>query len=91
MVKNQPAMQETHVRSLGWEDPLEEEMAIHSSLLAWRIPWMQEPGGLQCVGSQRVGYDLTATSIFNRDIKGIAFPVVLFFLFRTSLLFYVQF
>ena len=76
MVKNPPAMQEPCiVGSLGWEDPLEEEMAIHSSLLAWRIPWMQEPGGLQCVGSERVGYDLTATSIFNRDIKGIAFPV----------------
>ena len=54
MVKNLPAMQETQVRSLGWEDPLEKEMAAHSSILAWRIPWTQEPGGLQSMGSQRV-------------------------------------
>ena len=46
---------ETWVQSLGWEDPLEEEMAIHSSILAWRIPWTEEPGGLQTRGSQRVG------------------------------------
>ena len=46
------AMQETQVRSLGWEDPLEEDMATHSSLLAWRIPWTEEPGGLQSMGSQ---------------------------------------
>ena len=45
MVKNQPAMQETQARSLGWEDPLEEEMSTHSSILAWRIPWTEEPGG----------------------------------------------
>ena len=48
-------MQETWVRSLGQEDPLEKEMATHSSILAWRIPWMEEPGGLQSMGSQRVG------------------------------------
>ena len=53
-----PAMQETWVRSLGWEDPLEKEMATHSSILAWRIPWMEEPGGLQSKGSQRVRHDL---------------------------------
>ena len=47
-----PAVQETRVRSLGWEDPLEEEMATHSSILAWRIPWTEEPGGLQSTGSQ---------------------------------------
>ena len=47
--------QETRVRSLVWEDPLEEEMAIHSSILAWRIPWTEEAGGLQSIGSQRVG------------------------------------
>ena len=52
-----PAMQETWVRSLGWEDPLEKEMATHSSSLAWRIPWTEEPGGLQSTGSQRVGQD----------------------------------
>ena len=47
MVKNPPAMQETQVRYLGWEDPLEEEMATHSSVLAWEIPWTEEPGGIQ--------------------------------------------
>ena len=56
-VKNQPAMQETQVRSLDQEDPLEMEMAISSSILAWRIPWAEEPGGLQFMGSQRVGHD----------------------------------
>ena len=45
------------VHSLGWEDPLEEEMATHDSFLAWRIPWTEEPGGLQSIGSQRVGHD----------------------------------
>ena len=57
MVKNLPAMQETRVRSLGWEDPLEKEMATHSSILAWRIPWAEEPGGLQSMGSQRVRHN----------------------------------
>ena len=52
LVKNQPAMQETLVRSLGQEDPLEKEMATHSSILAWRIPWTEEPGRLQSMGSQ---------------------------------------
>ena len=51
-------MQETRVQSLGWEDPLEKEMATHSSILAWSIPWTEEPGGLQSVGLQRVGHDL---------------------------------
>ena len=55
LVKNLPAMQETRVRSLGQEDPLEKEMATHSSILAWRIPWREEPGRLQSTGSQRVG------------------------------------
>ena len=50
-------MQETWVRPLGQEDPLEEEMATHSSILAWRIPWTEETGGLQSMGSQRIGYD----------------------------------
>ena len=54
MVKNLPAMQETWVRSLGWEDPLEKETATHSSILAWRIPWTEGPGGLLSLGSQRV-------------------------------------
>ena len=57
MVKNLPAMQGTQVHSLGWEDPLEKEMATLSSTLAWKIPWMEEPGGLQSMGSQRVGHD----------------------------------
>ena len=56
-VKHLPAMQETWVRFLGWEDPLEKEMATHSSILAWRIPWTEEPGGLQSTGLQRVGHD----------------------------------
>ena len=50
-------MQETQVQSLGWEDPLEKEMAAHSSILAWKIPWMAEPGRLLFVGLQRVGHD----------------------------------
>ena len=54
MVKNLPVMQETTVRSLGWEDPLEKEMATHSSILAWEIPWTEEPGGLQSMGSQEL-------------------------------------
>ena len=57
MVKNLPAMRETQVSSLGWDDPLEKEMATHSSVLAWRIPWTEEPGGLQSIESQRVGRD----------------------------------
>ena len=57
MVKNLPAMQETWVGSLGWEDLLEKEMATHYSILAWRIPWTEEPGGLQSMGSQRVRRD----------------------------------
>ena len=57
MVKHLPTMQETRVPSLGQEDPLEKEMATHSSTLAWRIPWMEEPGGLQSMGSQRIGHD----------------------------------
>ena len=56
-VKNQPVMQETSVQSLRWEGPLEKGMAIHSSILAWRIPWTENPGGLQFMGSQRVGHD----------------------------------
>ena len=56
-IKNPPAMQETRVQSLGWEDALEEGMATHSSILAWRIPGMEEPGGLQSMGSQRVRHD----------------------------------
>ena len=57
MVRNLPAMQETLVRSLGQEDPLEKGMATHSSILAWRIPWTEEPGMLQSLGSQRVRHN----------------------------------
>ena len=56
-VKRLPALQKIWVRSLGWEDPLEKEMATHSSTLAWKIPWMEEPGRLQSMGSQRVGHN----------------------------------
>ena len=56
-VKRLSAVQETQVRSLGQEDPLEKEMATHSSTIAWKIPWMEDPGRLQSIGSQRVGHD----------------------------------
>ena len=56
-VKRLPTMQETQVQSLGCQDALEKEMATHSNILAWKIPWTEEPGGLQSMGSQRVGHD----------------------------------
>ena len=56
-VKNLPEVWETGVRFLGWEDHMEEEMVTHSSILAWRVPWAEEPGGLQSMGSQRVGHN----------------------------------
>ena len=56
-VTNLPSMQETRVQSLGWEDPLEKEMATFSSVLAWSVPWTEKPGGLQSMGLQRVEYD----------------------------------
>ena len=59
MIKCPPAMQKTWVRSLGWEDLLEKEMANHSSILAWRIPWTEDPDRLQSMGSQRVGHNLS--------------------------------
>ena len=57
MIKNLPAVQETWVRSLGWEDPLGNGMATHSSILTWRIPWAEEPDGLQSLGWQKVSHD----------------------------------
>ena len=57
MIKNLPTMQETWVQSLGWEGPLEKGMTIHSTILAWRIPWTEEPGELQSMGLQRIGHD----------------------------------
>ena len=56
-IKNLPAMQETWIRSPGWEDPLEKEMAANANILAWRIPWTEEPGGLHSIGLERVGHD----------------------------------
>ena len=64
LVRNPPTVQETWVRSLGWEDPLEKEMATHFSTLAWKIPWMEEPGRLQSMGSLRVRHD-SVTSLFT--------------------------
>ena len=60
-VKRLPSMQETRVRSLGWEDPLEKEMTTHSGTLAWKIPWTEKPDRLLSMGSQRVGRDFTFT------------------------------
>ena len=58
MVKNPPVMQGTWIPFLGWKDPMEKEMAIHSSIFAWKSPWTEEPGGLQSIGLQRVGHNL---------------------------------
>ena len=63
-VKNLPAMQETRVQSLSHEDPLEKGMAIHSSIPAWKIPWTEEPGGLQFMGPQRVKHDKATNTLF---------------------------
>ena len=69
MVKNPPAMQENRVPSLGWEDPLEKGMAVHSSILAWRIPWTEEPGGLQSRGHKELDMTklLTLALSFSGD------------------------
>ena len=68
-VKNPPTMQETWVWSLGWEDNLEEGMATQSSILAWRIPWTEEPGGLQSLGSQRVRYNWETKTAYGTNIS----------------------
>ena len=78
MVKCRPAMQETRVQSLSWEDPLEKETATHSSTLAWKIPWIEEPGRLQSKRSQRVGHNRAtslsfATHRFNLPIESLSF------------------
>ena len=65
-VKNLPAVQETLVQSLGWEDPLEEGMATHSSILAWRIPWIEDPGRLQSIGLQRVRHTTERLLLFRK-------------------------
>ena len=86
MVKNLLAMLETWVWTMGGEDPLEKEMATHSSILAWRIPWTEEPAGLQSMGSQRVGHNW-ASILKSRDItlppkvhlvKALVFPVLMY-------------
>ena len=69
MVKNLPAIQETQIQPMGWEDPLEKGMATHSSVLAWRIPWTEESGGLQSTGSQRVGHDLATEQAHTQMLK----------------------
>ena len=68
-VNNPPVKQETQVRFLGWEDPLEKEIATHSSVLAWDIPWTEEPGGLQSTGLQRAGHDLV-----TKEQQQVGFP-----------------
>ena len=70
-VKRLSTMQETRVQSLDWEDPLEKEMATHSRTIAWKIPWMEEPGRLQSMGSQRVGNDGVTSLHFTKPIRGI--------------------
>ena len=75
MVKDLPAHQETQVRSLGGEDSLEEETAAHSSILAWEFPWTEEPGGLQSMESQRVGYDcMTVTYTHRKKSTHVTLP-----------------
>ena len=71
MVTNPPTVQEMQVQSLGWEDPLEEEMATHSSVLAWEIPWTEEPLELQSAGSQRVRHDLATKQQQHRHHNGL--------------------
>ena len=72
-LKRLTAMQKTWVRSLGREDPLEKEMAPHSSILAWRIPWTEGPGGLQSMGSQRVGHNLATSLSLKGQAEGAGF------------------
>ena len=74
-MKTLSAKQEIQVGSLGWEDPLEKEMATHSSILAWEIPWTEEPGGLQPMESQRVRHDLGTKTSSDSDILN-TFPIV---------------
>ena len=71
MVKNLPAKQKTWVQSLDWEDPLEQEMATHSGILAWEIPWAEKTGRLQFLGLQRVGHNLATKQQQQRKIKTI--------------------
>ena len=77
VVKNLPGMQETRVRSLGWEDPLEEGKATHCSTFAWKIPWTEEPGGLQSTGSHRVGHDWSEVSSSISMTRCFIFQLIL--------------
>ena len=77
MVKRLPTMLETPVRSLGWEVPLEKKMATHSSILAWKIPWMEEPSRLQSTGLQRVGHNWATSLHFNLQFQGQFIPISL--------------
>ena len=89
LVNNLPAMQETWIRSLGQEDPLEKEMATHSSILAWRIPWTEEPGGLLSIGSHRVGHDWSDLACMHIHLYlGFGFSSSNFTLFLNSKQFY---
>ena len=94
MVKHLPAMRETRVRFLGWEDPLEKEMTIHSSTLAWKILWMEEPDRLQSMGLQRVRHDWATSLHFNTITKSITHlqilsndPIMLLYIFLFILIF----
>ena len=77
MVRTCLSMQNIQVRSLVQEDPMEKEMTIHSSILAWEMPWTEEPGGLQSMGSERVGQDLATTQQQNIDIDGLPIFIIL--------------
>ena len=91
--KHMPTVQETQVWSLGWEDPLEKEMATHSSILAWKIPWTEEPGRLQSMGLQRVGHDW-ATLLLRSPIRlkiSSGFLVIFLIFLLSNLYFFVYF
>ena len=95
MIKSLPAMRETHIQSLGWEDPLEKEIAIHSSILAWKIPWMEEPGRPQSTGPKRVGHAwVTSThkhiqglSVFSGSVNPLNELMVLCYSFQLAVLY----
>ena len=88
MVRNSPAMQETWVRSLSWDNPLEEGMATHSSILAWRIPWTEEPGRLQLMRSQRVGHDRSTEPTCAESLgRHLGFSRNFFFVFMGLFIF----
>ena len=88
LVKNSPVIQETWVWSLIWADPLEKEMPTHSSTLAWRIPWAEEPGGLQFMGSQRVRHSWMTNTHFPKSILGTYWPGELIFQYHIFLPFH---